>query len=60
MVAMSQHAAFYIEAARRCYDIARQCSPADRNIAEELILIGHQLEERAICHGAAPEDLPQP
>jgi hypothetical protein len=60
MFSMSQDAAFYIDAARRCYDMARQCGPADRKIAEELIAIGHQLVERAIRHGAAPEDLPQP
>jgi hypothetical protein len=57
---MSQDAAFYIDAARRCYDLARQCGPADHKIAEELISLGHQLVERAVCHGAATEDLPQP
>ena len=57
---MSQDATFYIDAARRCYDLARQCGRADRKIAEELLSLGHQLVERAICQGAAPEDLPQP
>jgi len=57
---MSQDATFYIDAAKQCYDIARQCGPADRKIAEELISLGHQLVERAISQGAAPEDLPQP
>jgi hypothetical protein len=57
---MSQDAAFYIDAARRCYEIARQCGPADRKIAEELVALGHQLAERAVHQGAEPEDLPQP
>jgi hypothetical protein len=57
---MSQDAAFYIDAARQCYEIARQCGPADREIAEELISLAHQLVERAIDQGAAPEDMPQP
>jgi hypothetical protein len=57
---MSEEVAFYIDAARQCYDIARQCGPADRKIAEELISLGHQLADRAISLGAAAEDLPQP
>jgi hypothetical protein len=57
---MDRDAAFYIDAAKRCYDIARQCSLADRKIAEELISLGHQLVDRAISLGVAPEDVPQP
>jgi hypothetical protein len=57
---MSQDVAFYIDAARRCYDLARRCGPADRKIAEELVSLGHQLVERAISQGAAAEDLPRP
>ena len=57
---MSRDAAFYVNAARRCYDLARQCGPADRKIAEELVSLGHQLVERAISQGAAAEDLPRP
>jgi hypothetical protein len=57
---MNEDAAFYIDAAKRCYDIARQCSPDDRNIAEQLLLLGHQLVERAISLGVASEDVPQP
>lgn len=57
---MSEEVAFYIASARQCYDIARQCGPSDRKIAEELISLGHQLAERAISLGAPTEDLPQP
>jgi hypothetical protein len=57
---MNQAVAFYVDAARQCYQIARQCSREDRKIAEELIALGHQLVERAISLGAAHEDLPQP
>jgi hypothetical protein len=57
---MNEEAAFYIDAARRCYDIARRCSIEDREIAKELTLLGQQLVARAISHGAAPGECPDP
>ena len=56
---MNEDATFFREMAARCYELAKRCSPADRDVAEELLTLARVLSNRAMALGADADEIPE-
>jgi len=58
MMARSEQATFFIDAAAECFRLARLCRDVDLAVSQRIVELGRKMLARAVDFGAAPDELP--